>query len=68
MSRGQPITYAELSNRRKALAKHLAREGFGLGSKIGIYLPREPDLIVALTAVLSIGAIFVPLPGFAITA
>jgi amino acid adenylation domain-containing protein len=62
MSRGQPMTYAELSSRRKALAKHLVREGFGLGSKIGIYLPREPDLIVALTAVLSIGAIFVPLP------
>ncbi|WP_339483070.1 AMP-binding protein [Pseudomonas sp. RL_5y_Pfl2_73] len=62
MSRGQPIAYAELSSRRKALAKHLVCEGFGLGSKIGIYLPREPDLIVALTAVLSIGAIFVPLP------
>lgn len=62
ISRGQPITYAELSSRRKALTKHLVREGFGLGSKIGIYLPREPDLIVALTAVLSIGAIFVPLP------
>nr|WP_279382084.1 AMP-binding protein [Pseudomonas sp. OA65] len=62
MSRGQPMTYAELSNRRKALAKHLIRQGFGLGSKIGIYMPREPDLIVALTAVLSIGALFVPLP------
>ncbi|RMQ40672.1 Non ribosomal peptide synthetase [Pseudomonas cichorii] len=62
MSQGQPVTYAQLSNRRKALARRLIQEGFGVGSKLGIYLPREPDLIVALTAVLSIGAIFVPLP------
>ncbi|WP_260956332.1 AMP-binding protein [Pseudomonas citri] len=59
---GQAVTYAELSNRRKALAKHLVGKGLGVGSKIGIHLPREPDLIVALTAVLSIGAIFIPLP------
>ncbi|UVL81728.1 AMP-binding protein [Pseudomonas sp. B21-028] len=59
---GQPVTYAVLSNRRKALAKHLLSQGLGVGSKIGIHLPREPDLIVALTAVLSIGAIFIPLP------
>jgi len=59
---GRPVTYAELSSRRKALAKHLVGQGVGVGSRIGIHLPREPDLIVALTAVLSIGAIFVPLP------
>ncbi|MDU9036586.1 AMP-binding protein [Pseudomonas corrugata] len=59
---GQPVTYAELSSRRKALAKHLLSKGLGVGSKIGIHLPREPDLIVALTAVLSIGAVFIPLP------
>lgn len=59
---GQPVTYAELSSRRKALARHLLSQGLGVGSKVGIHLPREPDLIVALTAVLSIGAIFIPLP------
>ncbi|WP_159285616.1 AMP-binding protein [Pseudomonas mediterranea] len=59
---GQPVTYAEFSSRRKALARHLLSQGLGVGSKVGIHLPREPDLIVALTAVLSIGAIFIPLP------
>ncbi|MBN6715006.1 AMP-binding protein [Pseudomonas capsici] len=62
MYQGQPVTYAELSCRRKALTRHLIHEGIGVGSKVGICLPRGGDLIIALTAVLSIGAIFVPLP------
>lgn len=58
----QSVTYAEFSSRRKALASSLIKQGLGPGSRVGICLPREPNLIIALTAVLSIGATFVPLP------
>jgi acyl-CoA synthetase (AMP-forming)/AMP-acid ligase II len=55
------ITYAELLNRVTALAAFLAERGAGKGTKVVAYLPNIPEFIDVYLAVLSIGAILVPL-------
>ncbi|RJQ73233.1 amino acid adenylation domain-containing protein [Pseudonocardiaceae bacterium YIM PH 21723] len=61
---GATMSYGELDQRSSALARHLAEQGVGAGSLVGVHLPRTPDLVVALLAVLKSGAAYVPLdPG-----
>ncbi|RMI32745.1 NAD-dependent epimerase/dehydratase family protein [Nocardia stercoris] len=52
----QTLTYGELDSRVTALTARLAARGAGPGAPIGVYLPRSPDLVVALLAVLRSGA------------
>ncbi|MBP2479709.1 amino acid adenylation domain-containing protein [Crossiella equi] len=55
------VTYAELNARANQLARVLARHGAGPGALVALALPRTPDLLVAILAVLKSGAAYVPL-------
>jgi len=58
---GRRFSYAELNTRANQLAHFLRAEGVGIGSLVGIYLERSPDMIVAVLAVLKAGGAYVPL-------
>ncbi len=55
------LTYADLDRHSDALAAHLQSRGITRGARVGIALPRDAGLIVALLAVLKSGAAYVPL-------
>ncbi|POM23162.1 Dimodular nonribosomal peptide synthase [Actinomadura rubteroloni] len=58
------LSYAELNARANRLARFLIARGAGPERRVALLLPRSPDLIVALLAVLKTGAAYVPLdPG-----
>jgi amino acid adenylation domain-containing protein len=58
---GQTLTYGELWERASALAERLRRAGVGPEATVGIVAEREPEVIVALLAVLVAGGAYVPL-------
>jgi nonribosomal peptide synthetase DhbF len=54
------VSYAELNQRANRLARHLIALGVGPEQLISIAMPRSPDMIVAVLAVLKAGAAYVP--------
>ncbi|WP_020542774.1 non-ribosomal peptide synthetase, partial [Nonomuraea coxensis] len=62
---GAVLTYAALESRANGLAAELRALGVGRETRVGVCLPRDPDLVVALLAVLKAGGCYVPLdPGY----
>ncbi|HEX9937152.1 MAG TPA: amino acid adenylation domain-containing protein, partial [Longimicrobium sp.] len=59
--RGERWTYAELEARANRLANTLRHRGVGPEVRVGICLPRTPDLVAALLGVLGAGGAYVPL-------
>ena len=57
----RPLTYAEADARAEALARRLVSKGIGAEAVVAINLPRGPDFILAMLAVLKAGAAFLPL-------
>ncbi|MFI6685146.1 amino acid adenylation domain-containing protein [Streptomyces sp. NPDC050485] len=55
------LTYGELAARVGELARHLAASGVGPGTRAALILPRTPDAVVAMLAVLRTGAAYVPI-------
>lgn len=55
------LSYAELDERSRALAGRLAAQGVGSGTRVGIALGRSPEQILALLAVVRLGATYVAL-------
>ena len=55
------LSHAELEARATALAAALQAQGIHPGNRVGVCLPRDADLLVALLAVLKTGAAYVPL-------
>jgi mycobactin peptide synthetase MbtE len=55
---GRRISYAELDGTADAWAASLARAGVGRGDVVPIRLPRGPELVIALLAVLKTGAAY----------
>ncbi|HEX2202328.1 MAG TPA: amino acid adenylation domain-containing protein [Longimicrobium sp.] len=54
------ITYAALDRRAEAIARRLRGLGAGPETRIGVLLPRTPELVAALLGVLKAGGAFVP--------
>nr|WP_245687999.1 non-ribosomal peptide synthetase [Rhodococcus phenolicus] len=57
---GTSLTYAQLSARANGLARRLIESGVGPGTLVAVALPRDESLIVALLAVLTSGAAYLP--------
>ncbi|MCX5335939.1 non-ribosomal peptide synthetase [Streptomyces sp. NBC_00140] len=58
---GTRLTYAELDTRANRLAHLLAARGAGPERLVALALPRSPELVVAVLAVLKTGAAYVPM-------
>ncbi|MDQ3898410.1 MAG: amino acid adenylation domain-containing protein [Actinomycetota bacterium] len=54
------LSFAELNARANRLAHHLVALGAGPERVVAVALPRSPDLIVALLAVLKAGGVYAP--------
>ncbi len=61
VSGDRTLTYGELDARANQLAHALLRRNVRAGSLVPVWLPRSPELVVALLAVLKAGAAYVPL-------
>lgn len=60
----ESLTYRELDERSRVLARGLLARGAGKGSRIAIMMPNGPGWAVAFAAVTRIGAVCVPLSTF----
>ena len=58
---GERLTYRELDQRANQLAHRLRRLGVGPGRRVGIYMTKSLDLVVAVLGVVKAGGAFVPL-------
>lgn len=58
---GGSLSYADLDQRVNQLAHYLRIQGVGPKLCVGLYLERSPELMIAMLAVLSAGAAYVPL-------
>ncbi|HZU31810.1 MAG TPA: amino acid adenylation domain-containing protein, partial [Candidatus Angelobacter sp.] len=55
------LTYTDLNAAANRLARHLVAMRVGPESLVGICMPRTPEMLVALFAVLKTGAVYLPL-------
>ena len=55
------LTYAELSLRATQLSLYLIKAGVTKGSRVGLYLPKSPEMVIGMLAILKTGASYVPL-------
>ena len=58
---GGGLSYRELDRRANRLAHRLRAHGVDAEARVGLYLARSPELVVAMLAVLKAGGAFVPL-------
>ena len=55
------LSYADLDARTDRLADALRQRGIACGERVGIYLRRSPEAVVAMLGVLKAGAAYVPI-------
>jgi non-ribosomal peptide synthetase component F len=58
---GESLSFGELEARSNRVAAALAARGAGTEVRVGVYLDRSHDLVVALLGVIKAGAAYVPL-------
>ncbi|HYO14120.1 MAG TPA: amino acid adenylation domain-containing protein, partial [Thermoanaerobaculia bacterium] len=61
VSGDERLTYAELAERARSLARHLRAAGVEPETRVGVALPRKSELIVSILAVLEAGGAYGPL-------
>jgi amino acid adenylation domain-containing protein len=61
VSKDKTLTYNEVNAAANKLAHVLAKSGIKKGDYIGICMQRSPEFIIAITAVLKLGAVYVPI-------
>lgn len=61
VDRSRTFTYSELDARSNQLARLLSEQGISRGDRVGLYLEKSADAIIAFYAVLKAGAVYVPL-------
>ncbi|MFF8711765.1 amino acid adenylation domain-containing protein [Streptomyces sp. NPDC015184] len=54
------LTYTQLTERAEALAARLAEEGVAPGDVVAVHMPRGVGVVVAVVAVLTAGAVYLP--------
>ncbi|MFB4391905.1 MULTISPECIES: amino acid adenylation domain-containing protein [unclassified Pseudomonas] len=59
--KGRVLSYGQLEGQANRLARRLQALGVGPETRVGIHLPRTPELVVALLGVLKAGGAYVPL-------
>ena len=57
----QAISYREVEARSNQLANFLRQQGVTCGARVGLLLPRSPELYIAILAILKAGGAYVPL-------
>ena len=57
----QLLSYGEVEARSNQLAHFLRTQGVACGSRVGLLLPRSPELYIAILAILKAGGAYVPL-------
>lgn len=61
---GRSLTYAELESQANRFAHSLIAHGVAPGDRVGLWLPKSPEAIVALWGAMKAGAAYVPIdPG-----
>ena len=55
------ITFGELEGASNRLAHALRARGIGRGQRVGLCIPRSPDMLISQLAVMKAGAAYVPL-------
>jgi acetyl-CoA synthetase len=55
------LTYGELHREVHRAANALRALGLGPGDRIGVLMPMTPEIVVAMLAIIAIGAVFLPL-------
>jgi amino acid adenylation domain-containing protein/thioester reductase-like protein len=58
---GQLLSYLELNDRANKLARRLRHEGIEPDQRVGVFIERGLDLVVAILGILKAGAAYVPL-------
>ncbi|MCY4124053.1 MAG: condensation domain-containing protein, partial [Pseudomonas sp.] len=58
---GCVLSYGELNRSANRLAHYLIQQGVGLGDRVALCLPRNPQRLIGLLAVLKCGAAYVPI-------
>ncbi|PSB58131.1 Pls/PosA family non-ribosomal peptide synthetase, partial [Chamaesiphon polymorphus] len=58
---GDISTYGEVEAKSNQLAHYLRRRGAICGARIGLLIPRSPELYIAILAILKVGGAYVPL-------
>jgi amino acid adenylation domain-containing protein len=57
------LTFAELDDQARTIARHLRANGMVRGDVVGVMVERSPDLVAALLGVFYAGAAYLPLDG-----
>jgi amino acid adenylation domain-containing protein len=61
---GKSISFGELALATNRMANLLLEQGVKKGDRVGIFLPRSLDTVVAIYGILKAGAVYVPLDPF----
>ncbi len=61
VDRDHELTYSELHERSDLVASRLLDLGVGVGDRVGLFLPKSIDAVVAIYGVMKAGAAYVPI-------